>query len=323
MPKLSIIVPVYKVEQYIHKCVDSILNQSFTDFELILIDDGSPDNCGAICDDYAQKDERIRVIHKENGGLSDARNFGIDASQGEIIGFVDSDDYLDKDMYNQMITYLEENDCDVVCCDTYIVRGDKKKFKPRYKENKIFRNEQAINEILNGNLDNAAWNKIYKRSVIKDIRYPKGRIYEDVATTYKFIFNAGKVGYMSKPFYNYIKRKGSIVASGFNSKSRYDCFLGYKERLNFAKEKNLKCINDCELLTLETALAVLTAFYANDEDAYTERFVDVRNFIGEHLHIKYVSRMKAKHKFLLWSFKNCRVMHKMYAKLSSVGKKIK
>ena len=323
MPKLSIIVPVYKVEQYIHKCVDSILNQIFKDFELILVDDGSPDNCGTICDEYAQKDKRIRVIHKENGGLSDARNFGIDASQGEIIGFVDSDDYLDKDMYNQMIAYLEENDCDVVCCDTYIVRGDKKKFKPRYKENKIFRNEQAINEILNGNLDNAAWNKIYKRSVIKDIRYPKGRIYEDVATTYKFIFNAGKVGYMSKPFYNYIKRKGSIVASGFNSKSRYDCFLGYKERLNFAKENNLKCINDCELLTLETALAVLTAFYANDEDAYSERFVDVRNFIGEHLNIKYLSRMKAKHKFLLWSFKNCRGLHKMYAKLSSVGKKIK
>ena len=322
MPKLSVIVPVYKVEQYIHKCVDSILNQTFKDFELILVDDGSPDNCGKICDEYAQKDERVRVIHKENGGLSDARNAGVDVAQGKIIGFVDSDDYLDKDMYAQMITYLEANDCDVVCCDTYIVRGDKKRFKPRYKENKIFNNEQAINEILNGNLDNAAWNKIYKRIVIQNIRYPKGRIYEDVATTYKFIFNADKVGYMSKPFYNYIKRKGSIVASGFNSKSRYYCFLGYRERLNFAKENNLTCIYECELLTLETALAVLTAFYANDENVYSERFVDVRSFIGEYLDIKYISKMRKKHKFLLWSFKNCKKLHKVYAKLSGQLKRM-
>ena len=104
MPRLSVIVPVYKVEKYIHKCVDSILNQTFTDFELILVDDGSPDKCGEICDEYAKKDARIRVIHKENGGLSDARNFGIDAAKGEIIGFVDSDDIIDASMYGEGLT---------------------------------------------------------------------------------------------------------------------------------------------------------------------------------------------------------------------------
>lgn len=322
MPKLSIVVPVYKVEEYINKCVDSILDQTFTDFELILVDDGSPDNSGKICDEYAQKDERIIVIHKENGGLSDARNIGIDAAQGEIIGFVDSDDYLDKVMYTEMICYLKENDCDIVCCDTYIVRGEKKKFKPRYIANKIFDNKQAVNEILNGNLDNAAWNKIYKRSVIQDIRYPKERIYEDVATTYKYIFNANKVGYLSKPFYYYIKRKGSIVASGFNSKSRYDCFLGYRERLNFAKENNLDCLNDCELLALETSLAALTAFYANNEDRTSERFVDVCNFIDEHKNLRLFGKMRFKHKMLLWSYKKCKVLHNIYAKLSLLSKRI-
>ena len=323
MPKLSIIVPVYKVEQYIHKCVDSILNQTFTDFELILVDDGSPDNCGKICDEYAAKDKRVRVIHKENGGLSDARNAGIDVASGQVIGFVDSDDWIERCMYEEMLSYMEENNLDIVCADTNQVKYGKAKFKPRYSKNKIWVKDEAICEILNGTLDNAAWNKIYKRSVIGNVRYPKGRIYEDVATTYKFISNSEKVGYISKPYYNYLKRKGSIVASGFNSKSRYDCFLGYRERLNFTKEHNLGCVNDCELLALETALAVLTAFYANDEDRSSERFIDVSIFINEHLNIKYVNKMRSKHKFLLWSFKNCKSAHKLYAKLSRWGKHIK
>ena len=322
MPKLSIIVPVYKVEQYIHKCVDSILNQTFTDFELILVDDGSPDNCGKICDEYAQKDKRVRVIHKENGGLSDARNAGIDVASGQVIGFVDSDDWIERCMYEEMLSYMKENNLDIVCADTNQVKYGKAKFKPRYSKNKIWVKDEAICEILNGTLDNAAWNKIYKRSVIGNVRYPKGRIYEDVATTYKFISNSEKVGYISKPYYNYLKRKGSIVASGFNSKSRYDCFLGYRERLNFAKKNNLGCVNDCELLALETALAVLTAFYANDEDRSSERFIDVSIFINEHLNIKYVNKMRLKHKFLLWSFKNCKSAHKLYAKLSGASKRV-
>ena len=322
MPRLSIIVPVYKVEPYIHKCVDSILNQHFTDFELILVDDGSPDNCGKICDEYALKDERVRVIHKENGGLSDARNAGIDAAQGEIIGFIDSDDYIESNMYEELIKCLDENECDIVSGDTYVERDGNKRFKGRYQENHIFNGEQAICEILKVHMDNSAWNKVYKRSVIGDIRYPKGRIYEDVATTYKFVANAKRVAYICKPYYHYIKRKGSIVASGFNSKSRYDCFLGYRERLNFAREHSLDCINDCELLALETALAVLTAFYANSEEETSERFVDVTNFVDEHLNIKYISKMRSKHKLLLWSFKNCKVLHKIYARLSSVSKKV-
>ena len=323
MPRLSIIVPVYKVEPYIHKCVDSILNQTFTDFELILVDDGSPDNCGKICDEYALKDERVRVIHKKNGGLSDARNAGIDVAQGEIIGFIDSDDYIESNMYEELIKCLDEKECDIVSGDTYVERDGNNRFKGRYQENHIFNGEQAICEILKVHMDNSAWSKVYKRSVIGDIRYPKGRIYEDVATTYKFVANAKRVAYICKPYYHYIKRKGSIVASGFNSKSRYDCFLGYRERLNFAKEHNLECINDCELLALETALAVLTAFYANSEEETSERFVDVSNFVNECLNIKYINKIRSKHKFLLWSFKNCKCVHKLYARLSGFGKRVK
>lgn len=320
MKKLSVIVPVYKVEPYIHKCVDSILNQTYTNLEVILVDDGSPDNCGKICDEYAEKDSRVKVIHKKNGGLSDARNAGIDIAAGDIIGFIDSDDYIEPYMYQEMIDYMQLNNLDIVCADTNQVKENKIKYKPRYKENKIWEKNEALYEILNGSLDNSAVNKIYKRRVISNIRFPKGRVYEDVATTYQFIYNADKIGYLSKPYYYYIKRSGSIVATGFNSKSRYDCFVGYLERLDFAEKHKLPCIEACRKQALETALATLTAFYANNENIDSDRYKNVNNFIEMQLGKK--NHLRKKHEFLLWSFKNCKLLHKIYANFSSVLKRI-
>lgn len=318
MQKLSVIVPVYKVEPYIHKCVDSILEQTYTNLEVILVDDGSPDNCGKICDEYAAKDKRVKVIHKKNGGLSDARNAGIDISTGNIIGFIDSDDYIEARMYEEMIDYMEHNNLDIVCADTNQVKGNKIKFKPRYKKNYVWNKQEALSEILNGNLDNAAWNKIYKREIIGNTRFPQGRVYEDVATIYKFIYNADKVGYLSKPYYYYVKRKGSIVTSGFNCKSRYDCFVGYIERLNFAEKHKLSCVEACRKQALETALATLTAFYANNENRTSDRYKKVNDFIKMQLDKK--NHLRKKHEVLLWSFKNCKVLHKIYAKMSSILK---
>lgn len=318
MQKLSVIVPVYKVEPYIHKCVDSILGQTYTNLEVILVDDGSPDNCGKICDEYAAKDKRVKVIHKKNGGLSDARNAGIDISTGDIVGFIDSDDYIEARMYQEMIDYMEHNNLDIVCADTNQVKGNKIKFKPRYKKNYVWNKQEALSEILNGNLDNAACNKIYKREIIGNTRFPQGRVYEDVATIYKFIYNADKVGYLSKPYYYYVKRKGSIVTSGFNCKSRYDCFVGYIERLNFAEKHKLSCVEACRKQALETALATLTAFYANNENRASDRYKKVNDFIKMQLDKK--NHLRKKHEFLLWSFKNCKVLHKIYAKMSSILK---
>lgn len=320
MQKLSVIVPVYKVEPYIHKCVDSILGQTYTNLEVILVDDGSPDNCGKICDEYAAKDKRVKVIHKKNGGVSDARNAGIDISTGDIVGFIDSDDYIEARMYQEMIDYMEHNNLDIVCADTNQVKGNKIKFKPRYKKNYVWNKQEALSEILNGNLDNAAWNKIYKREIIGNTRFPQGRVYEDVATIYKFIYNADKVGYLSKPYYYYVKRKGSIVTSSFNCKSRYDCFVGYIERLNFAERHKLSCVEACRKQALETALATLTAFYANNENIDSDRYKNVNNFIEMQLGKK--NHLRNKHEFLLWSFKNCKILHKIYANLSSTLKRI-
>lgn len=318
MQKLSVIVPVYKVEPYIHKCVDSILGQTYTNLEVILVDDGSPDNCGKICDEYAAKDKRVKVIHKKNGGQADARNFGIEIASGKIIGFVDSDDYIEPYMYQDMINYMENYSLDIVCADTKQVRGNKIKYNPRYKNNLIWNKEEALCENLNGNLDNAVWNKIYKRKVIENVRFPIGRVYEDVATIYKFIYNADKVGYLAKGCYYYIKRKGSTISTSFNSKSRYDCFVGYIERLNFAEKHKLSCVEACRKQALETALATLTAFYANNENRYSDRYKNVNDFIKMQLDKK--NHLRKKHEFLLWSFKNCKVLHKIYAKMSSILK---
>lgn len=324
LPKLSIIVPIYKSEKYIHNCVDSILNQTFRDFELILVDDGSPDNCGKICDEYANIDSRVRTIHKKYGGVSDARNLGIEKAKGEIIGFVDSDDEIDLNMYKIMIDYLLTNNLDIVCADTYVVRPtrNKKTFRPRYNRNMIFNHLEAINTILDGTLDNAVWNKIYKRSVIGDIRYPKGRVYEDVATTYKYIANADKVGYLCQPLYYYFKRKGSIIDTSFNSKARYDCFLGYRERFYFAINKNLACKQQAKQLALKTALSALTAFYSDKIDYQNEQYKDLCKFIYENSDFE-INDLKVKERILLWSFSNCSAIHRIYALLSRKIKKIK
>lgn len=320
MKKLSVIMPVYKAEEYIYKAVDSILNQTYANLEVILVDDGSPDNCGKICDEYAEKDSRVKVIHKKNGGQADARNFGIEAASGEFIGFVDSDDYIEPYMYQEMINYMQQNSLDIVCGDTKQIKGKKIKFKPRHKENLIWNKNEAICENLSGSLDNAVTNKIYKRKVIGDIRFPKGRVYEDVATIYKFIYNADRVGYLAKGYYYYIKRKGSTISTSFNSKSRYDCFVGYIERLDFAEKHKLPCVEACKKQALETALATLTAFYANNESKDSDRYKNVNNFIEMQLNKN--NHLRKKHEFLLWSFKNCKVLHKIYANLSSILKRI-
>lgn len=322
-PRLSIIVPVFNVEKYVRRSIDSILNQTFTDFDLILIDDGSADSSGNICDEYAVSDSRVRVIHQKHAGVSDARNKGIDASRAEIIGFVDSDDAICTNMFEEMIHCMDSNSSDIVCVDSYTVRHGVNFFGgSAYENDKLLSHEEAVNGILEGTIDNAVWNKIYKREIIGGIRFPVGRVYEDVATVYKFIDQAEKVNYICKPFYYYYKRKGSITRSSFNSKGRYDCFCGYKERAEFAEQKQLNCVERCEVIALQTALSALTAFYAMNESTFSEKYLDVTNYIKAHSSSRFVSRLKAKHQFLLYCFKYCPSVYKLYAGLSSWSKKI-
>lgn len=186
-PLISVIVPIYKVELYLRQCVDSILAQTYQNLEIILVDDGSPDQCGALCDVYARQDPRVRVLHKQNGGLSDARNAGIDIATGEYIGFVDSDDWIMPDMYECLYQAAEKYHAEIVVCEYYECWSNR--YYARHgSENQIFRDEEGIRALLDLKFGNYAWNKLYKRELwTPDIRYPVGKIYEDARTTYKIV----------------------------------------------------------------------------------------------------------------------------------------
>ncbi|MBS4205804.1 glycosyltransferase [Lederbergia citrea] len=227
-PKISIIVPVYKVEQYIHKCINSILAQTFKEFELILVNDGSPDCCGEICDEYAKRDARIKVIHKENGGLADARNAGLEIAQGDYIGFVDSDDWIEPDMYELLYNMCTENDCEISSCTSTIYFTDKTVINGTHPLTIHDRNE-AMKEILKGELyDEVVWTKLIKRNLLNDIRFPVGRIYEDTAFTYKVIHKSQRVCSIGLPKYHYIKRENSIMDLAIKN-LRIDAVLIYNE----------------------------------------------------------------------------------------------
>ncbi|EOO15546.1 glycosyltransferase family 2 protein [Bacillus cereus] len=231
-PKISIIVPVYKVEQYIHKCIDSILMQTFEDFELILVDDGSPDTCGEICDRYADKDIRIKVIHKENGGVSSARNAGLEIAKGDYIGFVDSDDWIEPDMYELLYGMCAEHRCDVAICSSQIYYSNKIVISSNHPFIIHDRNT-AMKTMLEGKLyDEVVWTKLFKRNLLEDIKFPVGMSYEDTAFTYKVIHKCKKVCFIGEPKYHYIKRDNSMMDRAVKE-VKIDSVLIYDEMCKF------------------------------------------------------------------------------------------
>lgn len=209
---ISIIIPVYKVEKYLEKCIESVLKQTYTNLQVILVDDGSPDNCGKICDEYAKKDSRIEVIHKVNGGLSDARNVGIAKAKGKYIGFVDSDDYIKEDMYEILINLIKEYDADVSICNLYDVIEGKEYIRNKENGIKEYNRIDILKEVLlDKNIQSYAWNKLYKKELFNEIKYPIGKKYEDIGTTFYIFEKCNKVVVTSEPEYYYLKRADSLV----------------------------------------------------------------------------------------------------------------
>lgn len=235
-PLISVIVPVYKVEPYLDRCVESIVNQTYRNLEIILVDDGSPDNCPQMCDAWAERDDRIKVIHKENGGLSDARNVGMAIASGELMGFVDSDDWITCDFFSILSKNLLKNDADISACDVFFSHGE----SPSDSLSKLWSvsvhtPEEAINDILHGKGFRAvAWNKLYRREILSDGQYPVGKHHEDEYLTYKLLAKANRLTYINKPMYCYYQRSDSIMRS--SSIKRLDALDAHYERLAFLKE---------------------------------------------------------------------------------------
>lgn len=235
--KISVIVAAYNVEKYIEECLLSILNQTYTNIELIVVNDGSTDNTKSILEQYALMYKNITVIHKKNGGLSSARNVGIEIATGEYLSFIDGDDYIKEDMYETLINLIESYQCDIAICG--VIR--------KYENNEIFSDTGKIllmdkNEALKKLIESRvihdyAVNKIYKKSLFKEIKYPEGKIYEDVFTTYKTFSQCSNIVYIDTPKYYYVQREGSILRSKF-SENQFQHLEALKEINDFLIEQN-------------------------------------------------------------------------------------
>ncbi len=224
---ISVIVPVYNVEPYLRKCLDSITSQTYKNLEILGIDDGSTDGSGIICDEYEKKDERARVFHTKNRGLSCARNLGLDEAKGEWIGFVDSDDWIEPDMYECLHRRAEETGADVVECG--ILKEFQGKTEERKREDNQYSGMEAVNMLLRGKLSDAVWNKLWKKYCFDRVRFPEGRVFEEFATTYKVFLEATCISTLAVSKYHYLNRKGSL-SNSYSADNLSGYWLSHKER---------------------------------------------------------------------------------------------
>ena len=236
---ISVIVPVYKVEAYLRQSLDSILGQTYKDLDIILIVDGSPDRCGDICETYAQKDSRIRVFHTENKGLSAARNLGLREARGEYIGFVDSDDWIEPDMYKILLNRLEETGSNISVCD-YKQEPDsfEKEFKP---VEVIYEGVHALIALLDRKINYNVWNKLFRKELFQDNCFPEGQNYEDIAIMHRIMYEAGRVAVIPELGYHYRVRADSITSnySAKNLIDHADAYLNSYAYLNTCCNKML------------------------------------------------------------------------------------
>ncbi len=282
---ISIIVHVYKVEPYLKQCLESIISQTYKDIEILLIDDGSPDNCGKICEDYAKKDKRIRVFHTENRGLSAARNLGVKESKGEFIGFVDSDDWIEPDMYEALLNKAIGYGADICECNFWFGTGTKNYID---LENRVYRNYESLEALFKDKICHVAWNKIYKRELFETISFPEGRNIEDISIMHLLIDHAKTVVVIAEKKYHYRQRKDSIkhVYSASNLIDYADAFL---DRYKFYKKNKRKMptIKDDEQLLL-TALGISRVWRwwygcnKGDKKNYSKRIKALKHFTRVH-----------------------------------------
>lgn len=234
--KVSVIVPVYNVEKYLRKCVDSILNQSYKNLEIILVDDGSKDSSSDICDEYKAKDDRVIVIHKVNGGLSDARNAGLDIASGDYITFIDSDDFYARDAIENLLSGASDNKADIVCMGLTHVRSDYSIDLCDKPQAEIISSRELFCRICNGETDTPACAKLFKKSIIGERRFKKGRLNEDFLFLLQLLFDDFHVKTIPYSGYCYYQRESSITHSG-SRKSLYDALENCMEIMNIASER--------------------------------------------------------------------------------------
>ena len=256
---ISVIIPVYNVEKYIRYCLDSVINQTYKNLEIIIVDDGTKDSSGEIAEEYAAKDSRIKVIHKENGGLSDARNVGLDVATGRYIAFLDSDDVISLDFYEYLYNMIKEKDYDIAECEFFRISSDdienvQKILDEKNEEIEITVKEETSQDALcdfYGRYLNpyvnkvVVWNKLYKREIYDGIRYPVGRFHEDEFTTFKILNKINKMVTSTRKMHGYMQTSNSIMRRDIKQKQIEDNLEAYEAAVNFFKNNKfiqVKCM---------------------------------------------------------------------------------
>lgn len=300
--KISIIVPVYNTEKYIDRCLASVLNQTYKDLEIILVDDGSKDNCPKICDEYARKDSRIKVIHKQNGGLSSSRNAGISIANGEYIGFVDSDDYIDCNMYEILFAQATKNNADVVMATYQEVYSDTPNKNKIEESIKVFHNEEVEQAYLDQKVDSVCVG-LYKTSIIKNIKFIEGRSSEDVPFNFEVFKIAKTFVRLSNELYFYFYNEKSL-SNGKLTKNKLDYVYFRKEIYSYYLDKgNIKFQKLSSALVCRAAMGLMIrmALFGIDESLNEKEFK------------KYFKSLYKKHKKNFYHEKNTPFKRKLAA----------
>lgn len=322
-PLLSVIVPVYKTEPYLRKCLDSVVNQTYSRLEIILVDDGSPDNSGAICDEYAAQDSRIRVIHQKNGGLSAARNVGIQEAGGEFVALLDSDDYLDTDMYRQMMEKATQEAADIVICDFYSVKETGNVYEGLALSTAV-QTEEIRKLVLMDKISSYVWNKIYHKKMFEGIQFKEVRGYEDLMASPEIFRRAQKITYLPKPFYYYNCLNVNSISAVYNQdrkinvREKYGLFTAWQEHERVARETCHDAVSLSETRAVRSAISSLVADAANR--ILTEK---ERQHVFAYLSGKKQADIGRKHRMLWFFAKYSRLACKLYDYGSSVWRQHK
>ena len=319
---ITVIMPAYNVEKFIERSVNSVINQTYKNLDILIIDDGSTDKTLAIVRNLQTKDSRIRVIHQENQGVSVARNVGLENTLGEYTMFVDTDDFIDKDMCLTLMDAMLKNDVDIVSISSYTERFGKEIRRKTTGKFSVKVHPDLMEYYLSDN-DGVVWGKLYKRDIIGKVRFPVGRLFEDCAALYRIIENAHKVGYIDKQMYCYYKNPNSISHSSFTLQKRYEYYLAYKERYEFASTRNMKCKVLCEGLMVKAALSAMTAAYANGDSKNDVRLIEMTDCVQKHRTHKVLAFMNLKYRIFAKCCGKFDFIHILGAKISGITKKIK
>lgn len=286
LPLITVIIPVYKVEPYIHKCIDSVIKQTYTNLEIILVVSDCGDNCGKICDEYAAKDTRIVVLHTKPEGLSAARNAGLDIAKGEYIGFVDSDDWIEPDMYECLFRLLEKNDADISVCGYNSIYTDRQVKCNDIEKEILFTSNEIIEQVyVKLNINIAVWDRLYRKRLFDNIRFPIGKEGEDTVTSYELFLLSDRIACTPRPEYNYLIREDNLSNAALTTRS-FTVMEEWERAVNLATVKSPQYAHFFFAVMMRAHVAICKKLYCSlkqgEQPYYRDEYAKIISFTNKY-----------------------------------------